>query len=132
MLAQVAIFSFALLALAGAIIDLGLARTTQVEMQTAADSAALEGAEVPLDLLRSGELERSPLGAAVSASLRVTAVARADAVACAARCPRPDPGRARVVSFGRRRCRPARTRRWHRACRCISSWWRHWCLTGSI
>ncbi|MGQ0736794.1 MAG: pilus assembly protein TadG-related protein [Acidobacteriota bacterium] len=43
MLAQVALIAFALFALLALIVDLGLARVTQGQMQMAADAAALEG-----------------------------------------------------------------------------------------
>lgn len=43
MLAQIALIAFALLALMAVVVDMGLVRITQAQMQTAADSAALEG-----------------------------------------------------------------------------------------
>ena len=43
MMAQVALVAFALVAMLSIVIDLGMARMTQVQMQNAADTAALEG-----------------------------------------------------------------------------------------
>ena len=103
MLAQFALIVFALCAVLSLVVDVGYARLTQAQMQTAADAAALEGLR-QRDVATDPETQRRPAhnvvewifdddAAAVAGSpSSYAADASAGAACTAARLVRPRPG----------------------------------------